>query len=128
MASRSTLKLGADTPAIKGNVMVNSSVCQELGRAANVARVLVGMPLDPDPLPPLLDATLAGMAVTGFVLSGIESTSMAARMPSHGGAGKEVEASGNGPDPDEAPHLQTLASTRPSILQLVTVLGYSPLI
>lgn len=59
-------------PAIRGNVMVNSTVCQELGRAANVARVEVGMPLDPDPLPPLLDATLAGMAVTGFVLSGIE--------------------------------------------------------
>ncbi|CAI8703283.1 Ala_racemase_N domain-containing protein [Pseudomonas sp. IT-P2] len=59
-------------PAIRGNVMVNSLVCQELGRAANVARVDVGMPLDPDPLPPLLDATLAGMAVTGFVLSGIE--------------------------------------------------------
>ncbi|MCU0089001.1 hypothetical protein N8H72_03435 [Pseudomonas koreensis] len=59
-------------PAIRGNVMVNSLVCQELGRAANVARVVVGMPLDPDPLPPLLDATLAGMAVTGFVLSGIE--------------------------------------------------------
>lgn len=59
-------------PPIRGNVMVNSSVCQELGRAANIARVEVGMPLDPDPLPPLLDATLAGMAVTGFVLSGIE--------------------------------------------------------
>ena len=59
-------------PAIRGNVMVNSSVCHELGRAANVARVEVGMPLDPDPLPLLLDATLAGMAVTGFVLSGIE--------------------------------------------------------
>ncbi|WP_254846337.1 hypothetical protein [Pseudomonas koreensis] len=52
--------------------MVNSSVGKELGRAANVARVDVGMPLDPDPLPPLLDATLAGMAVMGFVLSGIE--------------------------------------------------------
>lgn len=59
-------------PAIRGNVMVNSTNCHELGRAANVARVEVGMPLDPDPLPPLLDATLAGMAVTGFVLSGIE--------------------------------------------------------
>lgn len=59
-------------PAIRGNVMVNSTECQELGRAANVARVLVGMPLDPDPLPPLMDATLSGMAVTGFVLSGIE--------------------------------------------------------
>lgn len=59
-------------PAIRGNVMVNSTECRELGRAANVARVEVGMPLDPDPLPLLLDATLAGMAVTGFVLSGIE--------------------------------------------------------
>jgi hypothetical protein len=59
-------------PAIRGNVMVNSAVSQELGRATNIARVEVGMPLDPDPLPHLLDATLAGMAVTGFVLSGIE--------------------------------------------------------
>lgn len=59
-------------PAIRGNVMVNSSVCEQLGRATNIARIEVGMPLDPDPLPPLLDATLAGMAVTGFVLSGIE--------------------------------------------------------
>ena len=59
-------------PAIRGNVMVNATHCNELGRAANVARVEVGMPLEPDPLPPLLDATLAGMAVTGFVLSGIE--------------------------------------------------------
>ena len=59
-------------PAIRGNVMVNSTVCHELGRAANVARVDVGMPLDLDPLSPLLDATLAGMAITGFVLSRIE--------------------------------------------------------
>lgn len=51
---------------------VNSVDCHELGRAANVARIIVGMPLDTDPLPPLLDATLAGLAVTGFVLSGIE--------------------------------------------------------
>jgi hypothetical protein len=58
--------------AIQGNVMVNSENNVELGRCANVARVNVGMPLDPDPLPRLLDATLAGMAVTGFVLSGIE--------------------------------------------------------
>lgn len=59
-------------PAIRGNVMVNSAVSQDLGRATNIARVEVGMPLEPDPLPQLLDATLAGMAVTGFVLSGIE--------------------------------------------------------
>lgn len=59
-------------PAFRGNVVVNSANCHELARAANVARVEVGMPLDRDPLPPLLDATLAGTAVTGFVLSGIE--------------------------------------------------------
>lgn len=59
-------------PAIRGNVMVNSEINYELGRSANVARVDVGMPLDPEPLPRLLDATLSGMAVTGFVLSGIE--------------------------------------------------------
>ncbi|MDN3221361.1 hypothetical protein [Pseudomonas nunensis] len=59
-------------PAINGNVMVNSAVSQELGRATNIACCQVGMPLDPDPLPPLLDATLAGMAMTGFVLSGTE--------------------------------------------------------
>ena len=59
-------------PPIKGNVMVNSENSVELGRSANVARVAVGLPNDPDPLPNLLDATLAGMAITGFVLSGIE--------------------------------------------------------
>lgn len=59
-------------PAIRGNVIVNSNQCHELGRAANVASVKIGMPLDSDPLPPLLDATLAGMAVTSFVLSGIK--------------------------------------------------------
>lgn len=59
-------------PAIRGNVMVTSENNLELGRSSNVARLEVGMPLEPDPLPRLLDATLAGMAVTGFVLSGIE--------------------------------------------------------
>ena len=59
-------------PAIRGNVMVNSEISEGLGRSANVARVHVGMPLEPDPLPKLLDATLAGMANTGLVLSGIE--------------------------------------------------------
>ena len=58
--------------AIKGNVLVNSENSSELGRSANVARVDVGMPLDSDPFLRLLDATLSGMAITGFVLSGIE--------------------------------------------------------
>ena len=52
--------------------MVNSAVSRELGRATNIAHVEVDVPLDPDPLLPLLDATLAGMAETGFVLSRIE--------------------------------------------------------
>lgn len=59
-------------PAIRGNVMVTSENSIELSRSANVARIEVGLPLDPEPLPRLLDATLAGMSVTGFVLSGIE--------------------------------------------------------
>lgn len=52
--------------------MVNAENNAELGRSTNVARTCLGMPLDPDPLPKLLDTTLAGMAVTGFMLSGIE--------------------------------------------------------
>lgn len=39
-------------PAIQGNVMVNSTISEELGRETNIAGVVVGMPLDPDPLPP----------------------------------------------------------------------------
>jgi len=58
--------------AIKGDVRVCPEVCNELGRSSNVARVWAGMPLEPEPLPQLLDATLSGMAPTGFVLSGIE--------------------------------------------------------
>lgn len=59
-------------PAIRGDVLVTPETNTELGRCTNVARVSKGMPLEPDPLPRLLDATLAGMAPTGFVLSGIE--------------------------------------------------------
>lgn len=59
-------------PAIRGDVLVNAQLSPELGRSSNVARVSKGMPLEPDPLPLLQDATLSGMAPTGFVLSGIE--------------------------------------------------------
>ena len=52
--------------------MANSKMCHEFGRAAKVASVEVGMPLDPDYLSQPFDATLAGMTVTGYVLSGIE--------------------------------------------------------
>lgn len=59
-------------PAIKGDVQVHARVEAQLGRSSNVARVLGTMPRDPEPLPRLLDATLSGMAPTGFVLTGIE--------------------------------------------------------
>ncbi|WP_233100268.1 hypothetical protein [Pseudomonas cremoris] len=59
-------------PAIRGDVLVAPATSTELGRSSNVARVSKGMPLEPDPLPRLLDAALSGMAPTGFVLSGIE--------------------------------------------------------
>ncbi|WP_455927062.1 hypothetical protein [Pseudomonas capeferrum] len=58
--------------AIRGDVRVVSEVREELGRSSNVAKVIGGMPLEVDPLPQLLDATLSGMAPTGFVLNGIE--------------------------------------------------------
>jgi len=59
-------------PVIMGDVLVATETNNELGRSSNVARVKKGMPLEPEPLPRLLDATLAGMAPTVFVLSGIE--------------------------------------------------------
>lgn len=52
--------------------MVNSEISLDLGRSANVARLIVVMPPMHDPIPSLLDATIAGMANTGFVLSRIE--------------------------------------------------------
>lgn len=58
--------------AIRGDVRVRARVEEQLGRSSNVAYVLGSMPLDPEPLPRLLDATLSGMAPTGFVLSGVE--------------------------------------------------------
>jgi hypothetical protein len=57
---------------IKGDVSVVAQAREELGRSSNVARVIPTWPKEPSPLPCLLDATLSGMAPTGFVLSGIE--------------------------------------------------------
>lgn len=59
-------------PAVRGDVLVSSAISEELGRSTNVARLRNGQSLEPDALPLLQDATLAGMAPTGFVLSGIE--------------------------------------------------------
>jgi len=58
--------------AIRGDVRVSPEVCTELGRCSNIARVSLSIQLEPEPLPQLLDASLAGMAPLGFVLSGIE--------------------------------------------------------
>ena len=63
---------GRRYPAVKGDVLVNAQLSSKLGRSSNVARVSKGMPRESDPLPLLQDATLSGMAPTGFVLSGIE--------------------------------------------------------
>lgn len=57
---------------IRGDVLVTLESETPMGRAAKVARVAGGMPLDREELPRLLDATIASMAPTGFVLSGIE--------------------------------------------------------
>lgn len=59
-------------PAIAGDVRVNAAISDELGRSSNIAILNKGWPLEPSPLPQLLDATLSGMAPSGFVLSGIE--------------------------------------------------------
>ncbi|AVE05165.1 hypothetical protein CYL20_11640 [Pseudomonas palleroniana] len=59
-------------PPIRGDVGVTPTESEELNRSSNVATVRNGLPLEPDALPKLQDATLSGMAPTGFVLSGIE--------------------------------------------------------
>ncbi|WP_236264848.1 MULTISPECIES: hypothetical protein [Pseudomonas] len=57
---------------IRGDVLVASEISADLGRSTNVAKLRRELPLEPDALPCLQDASLAGMAPTGFVLSGIE--------------------------------------------------------
>lgn len=57
---------------IRGDVLVVSEISSDLGRSTNIAKLRKGLPLEPDALPCLQDASLAGMAPTGFVLSGIE--------------------------------------------------------
>lgn len=58
--------------AIRGNVRVGPEQRVELGRSTNVARLFDGLNRKTEGLPQLLDATLVGMAESGFVLSGIE--------------------------------------------------------
>jgi hypothetical protein len=58
--------------AIRGNVRVGPEQRVELGRSTTVARLFDGLNRKTEGLPQLLDATLVGMAESGFVLSGIE--------------------------------------------------------
>lgn len=62
-----------DAVPIKGDVYVQCVQDSQLGRATNQAHVRPRMPRDPDPLPPLSDARLSGMATLGFVISGYET-------------------------------------------------------
>nr|WP_256261517.1 hypothetical protein [Pseudomonas gingeri] len=59
-------------PALKGDIRVRCEEDTRMGRSSNIARLLGSMPLDPELLPRLIDATLSGMATNGFVLSDIE--------------------------------------------------------
>lgn len=56
----------------RGDVRVMCIHDKRLGRASNLAEVHPGMPMEPQPLPPLHDAQLTGMSTMGYTLSGFE--------------------------------------------------------
>lgn len=57
---------------VKGDLRVTCVQDARLGRATNLAEVVVGLPMAEPPLPELYDVRLSGMATLGFVLSGFE--------------------------------------------------------
>jgi hypothetical protein len=57
---------------IRGDVNIRHEMCKIMNRTSNIATIRPAMPLDPELLPPLLDAFLSGMATNAFTLSGIE--------------------------------------------------------
>lgn len=57
---------------ITGDMQMQSSVSEVLGRTTVIASLRNPDPLGPDLIPPLFDATLSWMATNGFVVSGIE--------------------------------------------------------
>ncbi|PTQ71599.1 hypothetical protein C8K61_104151 [Pseudomonas sp. GV071] len=57
---------------VRGGVLIDSGRVDSLARFSVVARIAPIEPLDPDPLPRLLDVTIQGMAQNDMVLSGIE--------------------------------------------------------
>lgn len=58
--------------AVKGDVRVTCVQDVRMARATNLAEVTAGPGMQSNPLPPLHDARLSGMATLGFVLSGFE--------------------------------------------------------
>lgn len=50
--------------AIRGDVRVTTEARNEIGRSSNVPKGVKDMPLEPELLPSLLDAILAGRAPT----------------------------------------------------------------
>lgn len=69
--ARSWEVIGRDRP-IRGDVNIRQEMCKVMNRDSNIARIRPVMPLDPELLPPLIDAFLSGMATNAFTLSGIE--------------------------------------------------------
>lgn len=57
---------------LRGDINVRNDMCEQLNRTSDIARIRPGMPLDPEPLPPLFYVILSGMATGCFTLSGIE--------------------------------------------------------
>jgi hypothetical protein len=57
---------------IRGDVHIGESVSEQLGRPSLTAWIFVSSPSMPDPLPPLLDVRVTGMAQNGMNLNGVE--------------------------------------------------------
>jgi len=58
--------------SIEGDVSVRCEADTGMGRSGNVSKLINSMPLDPELLPQLIDATLSTLVSNGFVLSCIE--------------------------------------------------------
>ena len=57
---------------LEGDIYVQSTQCDALNRNSEIATVRKLNPVGLEPINPLLDAMLSGMATGGFVLSGME--------------------------------------------------------
>lgn len=57
---------------LEGDIYVQTERSKHLNRQAEVATIRKKNPVGPEPLNPLLDVRLSGMATGAFVLSGVE--------------------------------------------------------